>query len=950
MCAGYRNSIVGRCIWGLALLALVGGRPLLAHVNPAGCSGSGIQAQLLPFACTGGTLSTCTVPIVGSGPVVAGQIIAYQATLAATGGTCAYQQGTYTLTLPNGSMVNVTDGADQPTNGGGCDTDGNNTIDQSSCGMSTTCIGCATLESPATLAATKFFAKKVLYTVNLSDASGGVITASVSYAGSVLHGSPNNSTGPTAGNSLPLDTQGCSATIDKQVSCDGGTTWYDAADGNNGGANDDAGNAGTKGCTAASGANVQIRFVAKNTGGAPISCTLSDNVFSIAGGGGVTIPTVASPVTKFVNPNPFACNLTGSDSGANTATLDSCTCETPQATPAVTGTGGTDTATYACCGVQFDKQISCDGGANYTDVSLDTGSQTVDDAANAAIKGCIASASATDPIRARYVAKNTGNVALTCSLGETNTKFLLSTQTGLSIPTGTTPAAIAGFTNPRDPNDTCVNVRSGGEPDTATLTCTCSPPTGVQNTTISAVNDTAKFECCGVKVDKRITCNNPPGGGSPVTVDDVCVPPDDGTNRCANLTGTGNTVKIGVFAQNIGTIDASCTLTDTATTGTAPITSISTPFIIPASQNTCSPLVVNSANVESTVPCDADQDDTVSLSCGCTSSGLTDLTLPAVSDTAGYTCSQPPPPPLVTKTCTPVQGQTGNFNLDVKVTNVSTTQISCTVVDDVFQGACPLGGSPTSATPPTVSLSPAPLIVAASSVQLCDQSTGTGCSSGDFTGQLTGQSATTCDRATVTCTPTGFPAFSPIVATATCPVAAGCFTRSPGFWGNHPNITQEVITDAGGVLNVCGVPINNVGTGAGSAIQDICSHPNDKKDTKPIKMSLIRSCMVAALNLAASSNQQNSPALDCNVAQPGIGALYDTCCNQLCPSGDTSLGGQTLESCQTTLDAFNNAFEATNCPSGSSCPPGASPGTCQQANGDKFVNPGPPGRYLPPKK
>jgi hypothetical protein len=101
----------------------------------------------------------------------------------------------------------------------------------------------------------------------------------------------------------------------------------------------------------------------------------------------------------------------------------------------------------------------------------------------------------------------------------------------------------------------------------------------------------------------------------------------------------------------------------------------------------------------------------------------------------------------------------------------------------------------------------------------------------------------------------------------------GCFTRTPGYWGTHPDSTLWALN---GGLATCGVLINNVGTGQGSAIEDMCSIGKDAKpnQTTNTQLQLERQCMAAALNLNASRLLDGN----CESEMPGIMDDFGDCC------------------------------------------------------------------------
>lgn len=133
----------------------------------------------------------------------------------------------------------------------------------------------------------------------------------------------------------------------------------------------------------------------------------------------------------------------------------------------------------------------------------------------------------------------------------------------------------------------------------------------------------------------------------------------------------------------------------------------------------------------------------------------------------------------------------------------------------------------------------------------------------------------------------------------------GCITRTPGFWCTHPTVTDIFLDPP---LNVCGLDLNNVMVAtSGSAIEDLIVGKDHKGVTSPQQLQLIRQCTAAALNQAASLDNEG----DCGgtpLDSTNFGDVFDDCCNVLCTSEAT--GTQISESgCIELLDQFNNSTD-----------------------------------------
>jgi len=172
------------------------------------------------------------------------------------------------------------------------------------------------------------------------------------------------------------------------------------------------------------------------------------------------------------------------------------------------------------------------------------------------------------------------------------------------------------------------------------------------------------------------------------------------------------------------------------------------------------------------------------------------------------------------------------------------------------------------------------------------------------------------------------------------PCGEGCLTRTPGFWGTHPHITERFLP-----LANCGIEINNTFSETpGSSAEDMCWGGRDFKtaDTSASQLQLIRQCMAAHLNIAATT----AGAGNCDASFPNISGLINSCCEDLCTLGPDA-GEISDANCIELLDVFNNSNDTLD-PYGDFISPGpADPTECRQANGNGYVN---PGRNLGPRR
>jgi len=185
------------------------------------------------------------------------------------------------------------------------------------------------------------------------------------------------------------------------------------------------------------------------------------------------------------------------------------------------------------CSVAVDKEVSCDGGATFFDVSgvddTDPGSQTLSSL-------CIGFNAYTNPstmtlvpatdIIVRYKARNTGSLDATCSISSPDmsgdgTLGLFDSNLGI-LPAGVTvasiPATQTAYTQIDQVTAACSDSLAASEPDTATLKCQCAIPGG-GNAFAPETMDSATFACKSPNLAVTKTCGAADANGnSAVTV------------------------------------------------------------------------------------------------------------------------------------------------------------------------------------------------------------------------------------------------------------------------------------------------------------------------------------------------------------------------------------------------------------------------------------------------
>jgi hypothetical protein len=420
---------------------------------------------------------------------------------------------------------------------------------------------------------------------------------------------------------------------------------------------------------------------------------------------------------------------------------------------------------------------------------------------------------------------------------------------------------------------------------------------------------------CAVKIDRAIVCG-------PGNVADLGFEPP-GTEIVDSCMGTdGETLAVRWIAQNFGEKELSmCVITDT-NLGVRP--EDQQPIAI-GTLLVGQRFSVNDGNQVCSDALEAGEPGTAAIQCECINSEG-DLIIVTDTDTADFECGDGGggnPALRVTKLCEP---QTGGANdVTVTVENAGGGElIDCIVTDEVFEAddTCPANvGLPTFVGEESI-----PVIGAGESV--------------DVTFTVDGLLADACNKATVVCRlgPGGPIALKK--ADDLCEVpGGGCFTRTPGFWGNHPEILAEFLP-----VDSCGITVDQITPRvAWSATEDLCKNAKDaqRNDTSVQQLSLIRACTAAALNLKVSELNGGN----CEADFPGINALIDTCCTDICNGG---LDGNFISEtgCIGTIDAFNNMYDSME-PFDPFISPGpADPDLCKSSRGNGWVNPdrdlGPP--------
>jgi hypothetical protein len=182
------------------------------------------------------------------------------------------------------------------------------------------------------------------------------------------------------------------------------------------------------------------------------------------------------------------------------------------------------------CAVEIDKQVSCDGGMTFFDVS---GVDDTEPPSMTLSSLCIGfnafGANPATNIVVRYKARNTGNVDATCSTSNADstgdtTQGLFDSNLGI-LPAGVTvtsiPATQTGYMLAiPDTTVACSSALSASEPDTATLVCQCATGNTAEPIIFAPESmDSATFACESPNLAVTKTCGTAnTSGNSAVTV------------------------------------------------------------------------------------------------------------------------------------------------------------------------------------------------------------------------------------------------------------------------------------------------------------------------------------------------------------------------------------------------------------------------------------------------
>jgi hypothetical protein len=469
-----------------------------------------------------------------------------------------------------------------------------------------------------------------------------------------------------------------------------------------------------------------------------------------------------------------------------------------------------------------------------------------------------------------------------------------------------------------------------GTPSTIVGTFTCvmpDPPSGLATARVTASGDlqsldptpftisrdlTVTIQDCLVQVDKQVSCD----GGVTWVDQGFVFSNEDGTFSCNgvnNVTtimvryGARNTGQVPLFQCNLDDSNNAFDLAPGGTVLTSPIT------VAPAMGSTLFPIPAPGMPLCSDA-LEAAEPNTASVNCFCTP-GLDPNLKTSASDTARVVCQSRPDLSL-NKVCPePNAAGLSQISITATATQADVGFVNCTITDRLVTN------DPTCPADPTQGVN-VPLTGATFNLAPGQSATATG-----VVGPLT---ADACNTASVTCTIAGTSTTVTATNQVVCPAPGrGCLTRTPGFWGNHPEITEEFLN-----VSVCGVTLNTVDAGSTtSATEAICSVGQDGQILGPQLTQLVRQCTAAALNIAASAEGGGN----CSTTFPNLTRQMAGCCSARSACTGTETADFTVESCIEILDAFNNSVD-TLPPFGDFESPGpADSELCREARNNEVV-------------
>lgn len=662
----------------------------------------------------------------------------------------------------------------------------------------------------------------------------------------------------------------CQISFQREVSCDGGSTFGESCNGWN--EFDSTGD----GQNDSSAEEVIVRYTVTNdTSDANIdvrNCMVTDNNGQLNAAANMAGPITMGNSGSTSSTNNFCSETLDAAEGTTADVI--CDCFFVD-TDGDTGedANASDGASFDCQTPNLSISKTCgdfDGTDN--DVTVD-----VTNTGNAALSNCTVSDNVFESDQTCPPSGNGASVSLT----------------GVAQPFG------LPNTNDQEQFMGMIDFLSNDACNQATVTCDITDASGK---TITRTDDDVCDFPCGVTLTKEASCAGGTAG------DGIACWNAFGNQAAEDLTVTytaTNTGDPGITLEN-------CMLTDTnaeVIAGTIPLGDGS----IGDAGDSESQNVTNACSDT----LDAGEADTATVTCDCMD-GQTSLGSVSDTDMSDFDCQTPGL--SVSKDCAPQDGVDNAVTIDVANTGDALLQ-NCVVADEVFltDPTCPAGqgvGTEVAVAPNNFNLDPN------------DQNPGSGTDEQTVTGVVQGLMANACNQASVTCDVAGTDGKTVSdTDDDLCETPGdGCFTRTGGYWGSHPDKTEMFLP-----VNSCGFSVVN----RSEALQDICISGQDAKaaGTSMQQLQLVRQCTVALLNI----NATNTAGGDCETEFPGITQTISDCCSDLCTSGASKqeIGNS---GCIGMLNAFNNEdFNGNELDAPFENMP-AEPDECRDARGDGSVN------------
>lgn len=161
--------------------------------------------------------------------------------------------------------------------------------------------------------------------------------------------------------------------------------------------------------------------------------------------------------------------------------------------------------------------------------------------------------------------------------------------------------------------------------------------------------------------------------------------------------------------------------------------------------------------------------------------------------------------------------------------------------------------------------------------------------------------------------------------------SGACLTRTIGFWGTHPDITDDYLR-----VTACGEDLTHVDAGScDSATEALCSSPGFEYKKNSVYVTMVRQLTAAKMNLGATADVGGGSCSDFEYEGQSIDGII-TACEALCDADKRTIS---RSGCIQALDAFNNSedtgFEAT--PEPFNRPGRAAPRECREAKLNRVV-------------